>query len=123
MKSSQSNLNLRSPGSYLVRSYLITTVPMQQYEVNLKVLWLNSSNDNGIVMRNVCRGTVLDQNRVMTSASCLEINKYLLDPNRRHKQLHFQIDFGKDRFGNEVRRNITYFVSHPGYHYAKVETM
>ena len=27
MKSSQSNFNLRSPGSYLVRSYLITTVP------------------------------------------------------------------------------------------------
>ena len=26
MKSSQSNFNLRSPGSYLVRSYLITTV-------------------------------------------------------------------------------------------------
>ena len=26
MKSSQSNSNLRSPGSYLVRSYLITTV-------------------------------------------------------------------------------------------------
>ena len=69
-------------------------------------------------MRKVCRGTVLDQNRVMTSASCLEINKYLLDPDRRHKQLHFQIDFG-----NDIRRNITYFVSHPGYHYAKVETM
>ena len=28
MKSSQSNLNLRSQGSYLVRSYLITTVKM-----------------------------------------------------------------------------------------------
>ena len=27
MKSSQSNFDLRSPGSYLVRSYLITTVP------------------------------------------------------------------------------------------------
>ena len=27
MKSSQSNLNLRSPSSHLVRSYLITTVP------------------------------------------------------------------------------------------------
>ena len=26
MKSSQSNFNLRSPGSYLVHSYLITTV-------------------------------------------------------------------------------------------------
>ena len=26
MKSSQSNLNLQSPGSYLVHSYLITTV-------------------------------------------------------------------------------------------------
>ena len=26
MKSSQSNFNLRLPGSYLVRSYLITTV-------------------------------------------------------------------------------------------------
>ena len=26
IKSSQSNFNLRSPGSYLVRSYLITTV-------------------------------------------------------------------------------------------------
>ena len=26
MKSSQSNFNLRSPSSYLVRSYLITTV-------------------------------------------------------------------------------------------------
>ena len=26
MKSSQSNFNLRSPGSHLVRSYLITTV-------------------------------------------------------------------------------------------------
>ena len=26
MKSGQSNLNLRSPGSYLVRSYLIATV-------------------------------------------------------------------------------------------------
>ena len=94
MKSSLSNLNLRSPGSYSVRRYLITTVPMQQYEVNLKVLWVNGSDDTAIVMRNVCRGTFLDQNRVMTSASCLEINKYLLDPDRRHKQLHFQIDFG-----------------------------
>ena len=28
MKSGQSNLNLRSPGSYLVRSYLIATVPL-----------------------------------------------------------------------------------------------
>ena len=27
MKSSQSNFNLRSPDAYLVRSYLITTVP------------------------------------------------------------------------------------------------
>ena len=27
MKLSQSNFDLRSPGSYLVRSYLITTVP------------------------------------------------------------------------------------------------
>ena len=27
MKSSQSNFDLRSPGSFLVRSYLITTVP------------------------------------------------------------------------------------------------
>ena len=88
---------------------------MQQYEVNLKVLWLNSSNDNGIVMRKVCRGTVLDKNRVMTSASCLELNKYLLDPNRYAKQLHFQIDFGKG-----VRRNITHYVNHPRYHYAKV---
>ena len=26
MKSSQSNFNLRSPGSYLIRTYLITTV-------------------------------------------------------------------------------------------------
>ena len=33
MKSSQSNFNLRLPGSYLVRSYLITTVP-----INLKSL-------------------------------------------------------------------------------------
>ena len=30
MKSCQSNFNLRSPGSYLVRSYLITTVKIQQ---------------------------------------------------------------------------------------------
>ena len=29
MKSSQSNFNLRSPGSYLVRSYLITTVMVE----------------------------------------------------------------------------------------------
>ena len=29
MKSSQSNFDLRSPGSYLVRSYLITTVKNQ----------------------------------------------------------------------------------------------
>ena len=35
MKSSQSNLNLRSPSSYLVRSYQITTVIPQ---VNLKIL-------------------------------------------------------------------------------------
>ena len=62
--------------------------------------------DKAIVMKQVCKGTVLDQNRVMTSASCLEINKYLLDPNRY--ALHFQIDFGRG-----VRSNITYFVSHP----------
>ena len=31
MKSSQSNFNLRSPGSYLVRSYLITTVKTISY--------------------------------------------------------------------------------------------
>ena len=85
---------------------------MQQYEVNLKVF---NDDEPGVVMRKVCQGTVLDQNRVMTSASCLEINKYLLDPDRRHKQLHFQIDFGKG-----VRRNITHFVNHPRYHYAKV---
>ena len=93
---------------------------MQQYEVNLKVF---NDDEPGVVMRKVCRGTVLDQNRVMTSASCLEINKYLLNPDRRHKQLHFQIDFGNEtqrNFGKETRRNITYFVSHPGYHYAKV---
>ena len=92
---------------------------MQQYEVNLKVF-----NDTGYevnlkdtrnVMRKVCRGTVLDKNRVMTSASCLELNKYLLDPKRYAKQLHFQIDFGKG-----VRRNITHYVNHPRYHYAKV---
>ena len=29
MKSGRSNLNLRSPGSYLVRSYLIATVKMK----------------------------------------------------------------------------------------------
>ena len=29
MKSSQSNFKLRSPGSYLVRSYLIATVKMK----------------------------------------------------------------------------------------------
>ena len=31
MKSSQSNFNLRSPGSYLVRSYLITIVSILIY--------------------------------------------------------------------------------------------
>ena len=31
MKSSQSNLNLRSPSSYSVRSYLITTVKIKSY--------------------------------------------------------------------------------------------
>ena len=31
MKSGQSNFNLRSPGSYLVRSYLITTVSILIY--------------------------------------------------------------------------------------------
>ena len=37
MKSSQSNLNLQSPGSYLVRSYLITTVRIiLENEVPLK---------------------------------------------------------------------------------------
>ena len=85
----------------------------QQYEVNLKVF-----NDTGHTVRKICRGTVLDQNRVMTSASCLEKNKYLLDPNRDDKHLHFRIDFG-----NGIRRDITYFVSHPGYHYEKVQTM
>ena len=32
MKSSQSNFNLRSPGSYLVRSYLITTVRNHKWQ-------------------------------------------------------------------------------------------
>ena len=92
----------------------VRLVYLQQYDmVNLTVF-----NSTGHLMRKVCQGTVLDQNRVMTSASCLELNKYLLDPNRDAKHLHFEIDFG-----NETRRNITYFVSHPGYHYAKVETM
>ena len=56
-----------------------------------------------------------DRARVMTSASCVEKNKYLLDSNRDDKHLHFRIDFG-----HGIRRNITYFVSHPGYHYEKV---
>ena len=33
MKSSQSNFNLRSPGSYLARGYLITTVICQKMAV------------------------------------------------------------------------------------------
>ena len=33
MKSSQSNFNLRSPGSYLIRSYLITTVNQNIYYI------------------------------------------------------------------------------------------
>ena len=37
MKSSQSNFNLRSPGSYLVRSYLITTVQGAHYELTYDV--------------------------------------------------------------------------------------
>ena len=35
MKSSQSNLNLQLPGSYLVRSYLITTV-LLEVEIQVK---------------------------------------------------------------------------------------
>ena len=90
-------------------------VYLQQYEVNLKVF---NDDEPGVVMRKVCRGTVLDQNRVMTSASCLELEKYLLDPDRDTKNLHFQIDFG-DETKRDIR-NITYFLSHPSYHYPKV---
>ena len=40
MKSSQSNFNLRSPGSYLARSYLIATVSKMSTEFHRKVrLW------------------------------------------------------------------------------------
>ena len=35
MKSSQSNFNFRSPGSYLARSYLIATVAKKQYYFGL----------------------------------------------------------------------------------------
>ena len=53
--------------------------------------------------------------RVLTSAGCLELNKYLLDPTRKKDpEIHFMIDFG-----NGTKRNITYFVSHPGYQYPK----
>ena len=40
MKSSQSNFNLRSPGSYLVRSYLITTVPINLNSLRSVLAWM-----------------------------------------------------------------------------------
>ena len=54
MKSSQSNFNLRSPSSYLGRSYLITTVGtiaqvalQVQFEPS-KVSWAISSSKNSL---------------------------------------------------------------------------
>ena len=48
MKSRQSNFNLRSPGSYLARSYLIATVSISGYflghnifDLLLKTIWVN----------------------------------------------------------------------------------
>ena len=39
MKSSQSNFNLRSPRSYLARSYLIATVHTKIEKISNKIIW------------------------------------------------------------------------------------
>ena len=39
MKSSQSNFNLRSPVSYLARSYLIATVHTKKEKISNKIIW------------------------------------------------------------------------------------
>ena len=44
MKSNQSNFNLRSPGSYLVRSYLITTVKSPEKCEHFRILELGFPN-------------------------------------------------------------------------------
>ena len=50
MKSSQSNFNLRSPGSYLVRSYLIATVSQNsKNKVNLIHLIGDFCHEPGVI--------------------------------------------------------------------------
>ena len=51
MKSSQSNFNLRSPSSYLVRSYLITTVnSVNNHQMNKICKSLGKKRNNDIFM-------------------------------------------------------------------------
>ena len=48
MKSSQSNFNLQSPGSYLVRSYLITTVTrvnVRKFTIIKKIVQMNENKN------------------------------------------------------------------------------
>ena len=49
MKSSQSNFNLRSPSSYLVRSYLITTVFSKgSNKISFLSFWIKSCQNKGV---------------------------------------------------------------------------
>ena len=67
-------------------------------------------DSNASSMENVCTGTILDKNRVMTSASCLHINKKLLNLSRTEKQLDLKLDFS-----NGETRDISYGIQHPKY--------
>ena len=58
MKSSQSNFNLRSPGSYLVRSYLITTVRYTNKTPEISATLMIISSIIIFIMRHI--QTVLD---------------------------------------------------------------
>ena len=65
MKSSQSNFNLRSPGSYLVRSYLITTVKPNFCEQvffspkEISQIWFNVCACQNLLKSNYGRYTML----------------------------------------------------------------